>query len=129
MIEDFQIRDRRRLDVEGNIKQEYSEEPKLQPKPEQKLPEPEAQPSPSNESEFISFLMNLSSMAYSAMGLGPDSTGISLNDAKYLIDMIGVIEEKTRGNLTSEEDQSLKSLLYELRMNFARVMERMRPNK
>jgi hypothetical protein len=73
--------------------------------------------------------MNLSSMAYSAMGLGPDSTGISLNDAKYLIDMIGVIEEKTRGNLTSEEDQSLKSLLYELRMNFARVMERMRPNK
>lgn len=137
MNEDFQIRDRRRLDVEGNIKQEYSEEPKSQPifeqtlpeqtLPEQKLPEPEAQPSPSNESVFISFLMNISSMAYSAMGLGPDSTEISLHDAKYLIDMIGVLEEKTKGNLTPEEEQALRSLLYELRMNFARVTERVRP--
>jgi hypothetical protein len=130
--EDFQIKDRRRLDVEGNIKQEYSEEPKSQPipeqkLPEQKLPEPEAQPSPSNESDFISFLMNISSMAYSAMGLGPDSTGISLHDAKYLIDVIGVLEEKTKGNLTPEEEQALRSLLYELRMNFARVTERVRP--
>lgn len=127
MDEDFQIRDRRRLDVEGNIKQEYSEEPTSQPKPEQKLPEPEAQPSPSNESEFISFLMNLSSMAYNVMGLGPDSTGISLHDAKYLIDVIGVLEEKTKGNLTLEEEQALRSLLYELRMNFARVMEGVHP--
>ena len=127
MGEEFQIRDRRRLDIEGNIKQECSEEPKSQPKPEQKLPEPEAQPSPPNESDFISFLMNLSAMAYNAMGLGPDSTGISLHDAKYLIDVIGVLEGKTKGNLTPEEEQALRSLLYELRMNFAKVMERGRP--
>jgi hypothetical protein len=127
MGEEFQIRDRRRLDVEGNIKQEYSEDLKSQPKPEQKLPEPEAQPSSQNESDFISFLMNLSAMAYNAMGLGPDSTGINPHDAKYLIDVIGVLEEKTRGNLTPEEEQALRSLLYELRMNFVRVTERGRP--
>jgi len=125
--EDFQIRDRRRLDPEGNIKEEYFEKPKPEPKPKQEPPRPETSPPPSSEAEFTSLLMNLSTMAYSAMGLLPNSKKVNLKDARYIIDIIGVLEEKTKGNLTPEEENTLKSLLYELRMNYARLTEKARP--
>ena len=43
-----------------------------------------------------------------------------LNRAKYLIDELGVLEQKTAGNLTPDEEQALKSILYELRMKYVR---------
>jgi len=43
-----------------------------------------------------------------------------LNRAKYLIDELGVLEQKTAGNLTPDEERVLKSILYELRMKFVR---------
>jgi len=125
--DEFQVRDKRRFDTEGNLREEYPEEQMPESKSEQKLSEPETQQIPTEESDFISFLMSLSAMAHNAMGIGPDSPGVSLEDAQYFIDIIGVLEEKTRGNLTLEEEQTLRSLLYELRMNFASIMERVRP--
>jgi hypothetical protein len=41
--------------------------------------------------------------------------------AKHHIDMLGVIEEKTRGNLNKEEQEMLDSALHELRMLFVQV--------
>jgi len=129
MNENFQVRDRRRLDVEGNLKEEYFEqskpETKQEPKPKQEPPKPGAS-SPS-QAEFISLLMNLSTMAYGALGLLPNSKKVSLKDAKYIIDTIEVLELKTKGNLTPEEGDTMRSLLYELRMNYARVAEKTRP--
>ena len=127
MHDEFQVRDKRRFDTEGNLREEYPEEQMPESKSEQKLSEPETQQIPTEESDFISFLMSLSAMAHNAMGIGPDSPGVSLDDAQYFINIIGVLEEKTRGNLTLEEEQTLRSLLYELRMNFASIMERVRP--
>ena len=127
MSEEFYIKDKRRFDIEGNLRGEYPEKPKEESKSEQKLSESETQQIPTEESDFISLLMSLSTMAHNAMGLGPDSPGVSLGDAQYFINVIGVLEEKTRGNLTLEEEQTLRSLLYELRMNFASIMERVRP--
>lgn len=126
MSEEFHIRDKRRVDPDGNLREEHSEDQKPQSKSELKLSEPETQQIPSERSDFVSLLMNLSAMAHNAMGLGPESSGISLGDAQYFIHIIGILEEKTRGNLTFEEEQTLKSLLYELRMNFASIMERVR---
>ncbi len=126
MSEEFHIRDKRRVDPDGNLREEHSEDQKPQSKSELKLSESETQQIPSERSDFISLLMNLSAMAHNAMGLGPESSGISLGDAQYFIHIIGILEEKTRGNLTFEEEQTLKSLLYELRMNFASIMERVR---
>ena len=127
MHDEFQVRDKRRFDTEGNLREEYPEEQMPESKSEQKLSEAETQQIPSGGSDFISFLMSLSAMAHNAMGIGPDSPGVSLEDAQYFINIIGVLEEKTRGNLTLEEEQTLRSLLYELRMNFASIMERVRP--
>ncbi len=43
---------------------------------------------------------------------------VSLSQAKYLIDLLGVLEEKTRGNLVVEEEKLLKDALYQLRMRY-----------
>jgi hypothetical protein len=129
MHEELYIRDKRRFDTDGNLKEEYPERPREESKSEQTFSEPDTQHIPSGESDFISLLMSLSAMAQNAMGLGPDSPGASLEDAQYFINIIGVLEEKTRGNLTLEEEQTLRRLLYELRMNFAGIMERVRPQK
>lgn len=44
-----------------------------------------------------------------------------LDMAKHQIDTLAVLEEKTKGNLTKDEQQSLDSALYELRMRYVSV--------
>lgn len=41
--------------------------------------------------------------------------------AKYLIDTLGIIQEKTRGNLNSEEEDQLDTFLTELRMRYVKA--------
>ena len=43
--------------------------------------------------------------------------------AKHHIDMLAVLEEKTKGNLTEEEKQLLDRALYEVRMHYVRVAQ------
>lgn len=42
----------------------------------------------------------------------------NLPQAKFLIDTLGVLQEKTKGNLNKEEDSLLEGVLYELRMGY-----------
>lgn len=42
----------------------------------------------------------------------------NLEQAKFSIDILGLLEEKTKGNLTPLEEKLLKNALYELRMNY-----------
>lgn len=133
MDDKFEVRDKRRVDTEGNVKEGTAtpkkeaarkEEPpraKEEARKEKKAPEPQPGREPSGEELLIPFLMNLSAMAYMAMGLGEVPTKPNLPEAKYIIDVIGALERKMKGNLTREEENSLKSLLYELRMNFAKL--------
>lgn len=46
---------------------------------------------------------------------------VNLDMAKYNIDVLSVLEEKTRGNLTDEEQKLLDSALYEVRMRYVSV--------
>jgi len=45
-----------------------------------------------------------------------------LNQAKYHIDLLGLLEEKTRGNVSDEEGQTLAAVLHHLRMQFAEAV-------
>ena len=45
-------------------------------------------------------------------------TAPDLDQARYTIDLLGVLEEKTKGNLTSEEERVLRSLLTDLRLRY-----------
>jgi hypothetical protein len=46
---------------------------------------------------------------------------INLDMAKYNVDILGILEEKTKGNLTAEEQQMLDAALYEARMRYVSV--------
>ncbi|RLC15597.1 MAG: DUF1844 domain-containing protein, partial [Deltaproteobacteria bacterium] len=46
----------------------------------------------------------------------------NLTAAKQTIDIMGMLEEKTQGNLTKEEEGMLKNILYDLRIAYVKEM-------
>lgn len=71
---------------------------------------------------FAAFVLSLAHTAAVHFGDIPDPSGqpaeANLLAAKQMIDILSLLEEKTRGNLTAEERQLLDQLLYELRLRF-----------
>ncbi len=72
---------------------------------------------------FAAFVLSLAHTAAVHFGDVPDPvTGVhspaNLPAAQQMIDILSLLEEKTRGNLTAEERQLLDQLLYELRLRF-----------
>lgn len=74
--------------------------------------------------DFSTFIFSLNSSVYVQLGLLEDpSTGEkdkNLPMAKQTIDILAMLEEKTRGNLTTEEEQMLKHMLYDLRVLYVK---------
>lgn len=72
--------------------------------------------------DFASLLLSLGSSALVHLGEmeHPDDAAVSknLHLAKQTLDILSMLQEKTRGNLSSEETQILEQLLYELRMKY-----------
>ena len=71
---------------------------------------------------FSSFVISMGSSALMLMGeqLDPSQAAMPLNlpQAKEIIDLLSMLEEKTRGNLTPDEQVVMKDMLYALRMKF-----------
>lgn len=76
------------------------------------------------EINFITFVLSLNSSALVHLGQHPDpvsgTTEKNLPVAKQTIDVIAMLEEKTRGNLTEEENRLLTNVLYELRLLYVK---------
>jgi hypothetical protein len=74
------------------------------------------------QARFDLFLSGLAMEALIALGDMAHPTtrkqAMNLTHAKYLIDLIGILEQKTAGNLTVDEDRLLKDTLYQLRMRY-----------
>jgi hypothetical protein len=75
---------------------------------------------------FPAFVLSLAHTAAVHFGDVPDPvTGekaeTNLPAAQQMIDILALLEAKTRGNLTAEERQLLEQLLYELRLRFVEV--------
>ncbi len=69
--------------------------------------------------DFNTFLLSLSTSALMHLGAIPDADAeVNLPLARQTIDCIVLLEEKTRGNLTGEEERLLSEILYDLRMRF-----------
>ena len=81
--------------------------------PEQLLPQ---------EPDFGFFVTSLAIQASIALGITPNPVNNqkeeNLNHAKLIVDTLGMLKEKTRGNLSAEEDSLIDNLLYELRMQY-----------
>jgi len=83
---------------------------------------PSASSSPPGIS-FPAFVLSLAHTAAVHFGDVPDPvTGkpgeVNLPAAQQMIDILALLEEKTRGNLTAEERQLLEQILFELRMRY-----------
>ena len=71
---------------------------------------------------FLSLVMSLASNAAANLGMMPHpvtgETGVDLQTAKHWIDVLGMLERKTKGNLDHQEAQTLETLLADLRMQY-----------
>ncbi len=71
---------------------------------------------------FSSFVISLGSSSLMLMGeqLDPQQPAMPVNlpQAKEIIDLLSVLEGKTKGNLTPEEQTVLRDMLYALRMKY-----------
>jgi hypothetical protein len=88
--------------------------------PEQSPEDPRETPVP--EADFNFFITTLAVQASIALGAMPNPTTeeveVNLTQAKLIIDTLGIIKDKTQGNLNAEEDSLLDNMLYELRMQY-----------
>ncbi|MDD9965522.1 MAG: DUF1844 domain-containing protein [Myxococcales bacterium] len=72
--------------------------------------------------DFNLFVLSLNASALMHLGEPSgrdDGAEVNLPMARQTIDMIALLEEKTRGNLTGQEEQLLHQVLFDLRMRFA----------
>jgi hypothetical protein len=71
--------------------------------------------------DFTTFILSLSTSVLVSLGEipGPDGeAGLDLPLARQTIDIIGMLRDKTRGNLSGEEERLLEQVLLDLRMKF-----------
>jgi len=122
----FVIRDKRQFTAEGESKPatEVSEEEK---KGGEKTEEREGsaltdEGMPLPEINFSSFVLSMSSSVLLHFGQIPDpitnTKERNLPMAKQTIDILGVLQEKTKGNLSKDEEQLVDHLLHDLRLKY-----------
>lgn len=72
--------------------------------------------------DLTTFFLSIASAAYMGLGMAPRGSDEkpmeNLELAKQNIDLLELMQSKTKGNLSSEENRLLEQLLFELRMRF-----------
>ena len=117
VVKDKRFSAKKEVEVESQVKEGVGigESPKNDMKQEVPLP----------EINFINLLFSLSTSALIQLGEIQDpitqQLAKNLPLAKQTIDLIGMLKEKTKGNLTSDEEKVLESLLYDLRMRYVKA--------
>ena len=79
-------------------------------------------PDAEDPASFANFMMSIASNAASSLGMMEHPVThkreVDLELGKHWIDILGMLQHKTRGNLAAQEQQVLESLLADLRMQF-----------
>ena len=132
----FKVDDRRRFSAEGDLKAEHQAQEPVQPAapaargaaaaaagshhPRQRAPDRVMTLPP--EISFVGFVVSLSTQALMHLGEIPDpmtnQPERDLQAAQHIIDILGMLQEKTRGNLDQEEESLVRSILFDLRMKY-----------
>ena len=121
----------KKIIVDEDWKQEAQKEKEIlaaQEEADKKEKQEEEKPrGPMPEGNFAALISMLATQALFALGLlqvkGQEERKPDLELAKYNIDMLQVLDEKTKGNLTKEEEIVLANTLNELRMGYVKVAE------
>lgn len=72
--------------------------------------------------DLTTFFLSISSAAFMGLGARKEQE-IDLNMAKQNIDLLELMQEKTKGNRTPEEERLLEQLLFETRLRFVEVQK------
>ena len=119
----FAVRDKRFSAKAEEVVQTKGQEERAEPS-EESIPEKEL---PLPEINFTNFILSLSTSALIQLGEIQDPiTKESLRQiplAKQTIDLIGMLKEKTKGNLSPDEEKVIEYVLYDLRMRYVKAAE------
>jgi hypothetical protein len=118
----IRVEDRRFFDKEGNpVQQEQAAEPEAVPKVENPA-------SPPPRIDFPSFVFIYVQTALVHLGELEDPVEgkvvENLEAARQIIDILDMLKEKTKGNLSKQEDQYFESVLFDLRMRYVEKAKR-----
>ena len=126
--DEIKVVDRRRFDEEGDERDDAPEDEKSPPVADapvgaagQEVPKGDMPPV-----DFITFVLSLSQTAFLSLGLGPElgagqSLPVDLQSARWTIEALEMLREKTKGNLSGEEERIFERLMAELRMAYVQI--------
>lgn len=137
----LQVVDKRHFTKEGEWRESPMREPaaEVTPPPSdaagtaaaQEPPQPGQRNAPLGPSPFTEFVLNLASSALISLGQLPNpmtnKPEVDLQAAASIIDVLDMLEEKTRGNLDSNERHILQDMLTQLHLAFAQVGRKHKP--
>ena len=90
-------------------------------------------PDADDPASFINFLLSIASNAAAALGMMEHPVtgqrGVDLPLGKHWIDVLGMLQEKTRGNLSAKEQQIFTDLLSDLRMQYVSLTSAPSPKR
>jgi hypothetical protein len=146
----FKVADRRKFNPDGTLKEGVTLEPEkakeeskpavtassasaptTKQSPEQELDAADIEdeneiPGADDPASFVNFLSTLATNAAAALGAVPHpATGkrtLDLDTGKYWLDVLGMLRDKTNGNLHKEESRLLEGLLADLRMQYVQLV-------
>jgi len=127
---EIKVVDKRHFNPDGSEKEGPREE--VPPDPELSSPsfgETAESNSALNDVNFANLILSLAGSAQMSLGIAPNpftqKVEKHLPQAKQTIDLLGMLEEKTRGNLSPEEASLMKVVLSDLRLRY--VEEKNKP--
>jgi hypothetical protein len=96
--------------------------------PKEREASPDVEPADARDpASFVNFIMSIASNAASALGMMEHPVTheqeVDLELAKHWIDVLGMLQKKTRGNLSSQEQQIMEGLLSDLRMQYVSLTD------
>ena len=127
---DFIIKDRRfsaqeSQDADTDGQEDVQKEASTAQEPISQAPDTsQAAESELPEINFMTFIMSLNASAMAHLGIIEDpATGQKIKNlalGKQAIDILGMLKEKTKGNLAEDEENMLKNILYDLRIIYVK---------
>ncbi len=123
----FTVSDKRHFREDGELRSVEPEPPKPKQEPREEVKDPQAtaaEPPPGTyaQIDFPSYILSYYTQGLVLLGEVPNpytnQKEEDLEGARHTVDILSMLQEKTKGNLSKDEEQLLDNVLYELRMKF-----------